>query len=99
MTFGVPQGSCAGPVIFTMYIAARKNTGQKYDLGLYGYADDHKIAFRIQVGDAQSETIVIKQLSVCLTGHYSLDESEKVEKLKSFCMEISRSLRKLTSRV
>ena len=63
MKFCVPQGSCAGPVISTMYIVALKNSGQKYNLELYGYADDHKIAFRIQVGDAQSETIVIKQLS------------------------------------
>ena len=66
LKFGVPQGSCAGPVIFTMYIAALKNIGQKYNLELYGYADDHKIAFRIQAGDAQSETIVIEQLSECL---------------------------------
>ena len=66
LKFGVPQGSCAGPVIFTMYIAALKNIGQKYNLELYGYADDHKTAFRIQAGDAQSETIVIKQLSECL---------------------------------
>ena len=52
LKFGVPQGSCADPVIFTMYIAALKNIVQKYNLELYGYADDHKIAFRIQIGDA-----------------------------------------------
>ena len=53
LKFGVPQGSCAGPVIFTMYIAALKKIAQKYNLELYGYADDHKVAFRIQAGDAQ----------------------------------------------
>ena len=66
LKFGVPQGSCAGPVIFTMYIAALKNIGKKYNLELYGYADDHKIAFRIQVGDLENEATVIKQLDECL---------------------------------
>ena len=32
----------------------------------YGYADDHKIAFRIQVGDLENEATVIKQLDECL---------------------------------
>ena len=66
LKFGVPQGSCAGPVIFTMDIVALKYIGEKYNLELYGYANDHNIAFRIHVGDAQSEANVIKQLSYCL---------------------------------
>ena len=49
-----------------MYIAALKNIGKKYNLELYGYADDHKIAFRIQVGDLENEATVIKQLDECL---------------------------------
>ena len=48
LRFGVSQGSCAGPVIFTVYIAALKKICQKYNLELYGYADDHTMAFRIQ---------------------------------------------------
>ncbi|KAH3780415.1 hypothetical protein DPMN_158230 [Dreissena polymorpha] len=44
LRFGVPQGSCAGPVIFTLYLSALNKVAQKYPADLYGYADDHKIA-------------------------------------------------------
>ena len=47
LKFGVPQGSCAGPVIFTLYLAVLKKIAQKYNLEIYGYADNHKVAFRM----------------------------------------------------
>ena len=49
-----------------MYISVLKKIAQKYNLELYGYADDHKIAFRIQAGDAQNQANVLKQLNECL---------------------------------
>ena len=55
LRFGVPQGSCAGPVIFTLYISALNKVVQKYPADLYGYADDHKIAFKIQAGNHENE--------------------------------------------
>jgi hypothetical protein len=64
--FGVPQGSCAGPVIFTLYIASLNRVIQKYPADLYGYADDHKIAFKIQAGNVQNEVTVLRQLEECL---------------------------------
>ena len=63
LRFGVPQGSCAGPVIFTMYIAALNRVVRKYQADLYGYADDHKVAFRIQSGYHQSESVLITLLA------------------------------------
>ena len=66
LRFGVPQGSCAGPVIFTLYISALNRVVQKYPADLYGYADDHKIAFKLQSGNSQEETTVIQQLNSCL---------------------------------
>ena len=66
LRFGVPQGSCAGPVIFTLYISALNRVVQKYPEDLYGYADDHKIAFKIQAGNSQNETTILQQLDNCL---------------------------------
>jgi len=63
---GVPQGSCAGPVIFTMYIAGINRVVQNYSADLYGYADDHKVAFKIKAGNQQSEFNIINQLNDCL---------------------------------
>ncbi|KAH3780636.1 hypothetical protein DPMN_158455 [Dreissena polymorpha] len=66
LRFGVPQGSCAGPVIFTLYISALNKVVQKYPADLYGYADDHKIAFKIQAGNHENEAYVLQQLDKCL---------------------------------
>lgn len=67
LKFEVPQGSCAGPVIFTLYISALNRVVQKYPADFYGYADDHKIAFRIQAGNSENENFVLQQLSSCLS--------------------------------
>jgi hypothetical protein len=64
--FGVPQGSCAGPVIFTLYIAALNRVVKKYPVQLHGYADDHKVAVQIQAGNTENETRALEQLSACL---------------------------------
>ena len=66
LRFGVPQGSCAGPVIFTLYISALNQVVQKYPADLYGYADDHKIVFKIQAGNHENEAYVLQQLDKCL---------------------------------
>jgi hypothetical protein len=58
----VPQGSCPGPVIFSLYIASLNRVVQKNSANLYGYADDHKIAFKIKAGNVQNEANVLQQL-------------------------------------
>ena len=64
--FGVPQGSCAGPVIFTLYIAALNRVVQNYPVQLHGYADDHKVVVQIQEGNIENMTYALEQLSSCL---------------------------------
>ena len=66
LRFGVPQGSCAGPVIFTLYISALKRVVQMYPADLYGYADDHKIAFSFLAGNQSNVSEVLAQLDSCL---------------------------------
>ena len=53
---GVPQGSCAGTVIVTMYIAGLNRVVQNYSADLHGYADDHKVSFIIKAGNQQIES-------------------------------------------
>ena len=47
-----------------LYIAALKKIAQKYNLELYGYTDDHKVAFRIQGGNAQNQANVLNTINV-----------------------------------
>jgi len=56
LLFGAPQGSCAGPVIFTLYIAVLNRVVQNYPVQLHGYADDHKVAIQIQAGNIENMT-------------------------------------------
>jgi hypothetical protein len=64
--FGVPQGSCAGPVLFTLYVAALNRVVQKYSPTLHGYADDHKIALACYPGNSDSEAEAKAELERCL---------------------------------
>ena len=67
LRFGVPQGSCAGPVIFTLYISALNKVVEKYSAAsLYGYADDHKLALSIEAGNPSNVSSVLAQLDCCL---------------------------------
>jgi hypothetical protein len=66
LQYGVPQGSCVGPVVFTLYIAALNKVVQKYSPELYGYADDHKIALAFYSGDSDNEAATKIELEKCL---------------------------------
>ena len=35
---------------------------------VYGYADDHKVAFRFQAGNLDDEAVGLQQLGNCLNG-------------------------------
>jgi len=40
---GVPQGSCLGPVMFTMYSSSIFSVTEKHNKECHGYADDHQL--------------------------------------------------------
>ena len=67
LKYGVPQGSCAGPVIFTLYIAALSKVVAKFSPSLYGYADDHKLAITFKAGNSEQENTTIDNLESCLS--------------------------------
>lgn len=42
LRYSVPQGSCLGPMLFTMYAGSLAEVIPQ-DISLYGYADDHSL--------------------------------------------------------
>ena len=64
LDFSVPQGSCAGPVLYSNYASTMRYIVPA-DMSLHGYADDHAIKSSFSAWNTLAEGIVIKSLENC----------------------------------
>ncbi|PIK60612.1 putative tyrosine-protein kinase [Apostichopus japonicus] len=60
---GVPQGSCAGPVLFTAYASTLYHTISSHLPEVMGYADDHAQNLKFKPGARQH---AIEKLQLCI---------------------------------
>ena len=60
----MPQGSCAGPVLYTMYPSTLGEVFEKFDISVMGYADDH--ALYSCCVDNETVPSTIANIEVCL---------------------------------
>ena len=69
LKYGVPQGSCAGPVVFLGYLCSLYDIIKKHlpTVQIGGYADDHQLYLSYKPGDEKSETDAVKSLCACIS--------------------------------
>ena len=64
LSFSVPQGSCAGPVLFLAY-ASTIGSVVPPEVAIHGYADDHVLKTSFSPSSGGSETLALSKLSGC----------------------------------
>ena len=62
--FSVPQGSCAGPVLFLAY-ASTIGSVVPSDIAIHGYADDHALKTSFSPASSGGEALALTKLSSC----------------------------------
>ena len=67
--YGVPQGSCAGPVVFLGYLSSLYDVIERHlpVVRVGGYADDHQVYLAYNPSDASSETHILECLHSCIS--------------------------------
>ena len=65
LNFSVPQGSCAGPVLFSVYASTIRNVVND-NISLHGYADDHALKTSFKPGDHNEESQSMDRLIKCM---------------------------------
>ena len=64
LAFSVPQGSCAGPVLYLAYASTMQEVVPD-NIDLHGYADDHALKISFNPAEQTEEHNAINQLELC----------------------------------
>jgi hypothetical protein len=84
--YSVPQGSCLGPLLFTIYVSKLFDVIQRHLSDVHCYADDSQlyVAFRPKVESEQSDAVIamercIEVIRKCMSEDKLLLNDEKME--------------------
>ena len=66
LNYGVPQGSCLGPVLFLLYAARMFEVVKKHLPSVYGYADDTQLYVSFRPDSFAAQDQAIKAIENCI---------------------------------
>ena len=66
LPFSVPQGSCAGPVLYKTYVSTLQYDIRQFSIQLLGYADDQLTYKAFKAGNAVAKKCAIEDMERCL---------------------------------
>ncbi len=67
LKYGVPQGSCLGPVLFTQYASTLFDVIYSHLDSAHGYADDHQLYLAFSPNSVSSQDNAIRTMESCLS--------------------------------
>ena len=82
VNFGVPQGSCAGPVLYTAYASSLSQVVSRHMPNTLGYADYHARYSSFKVTETENIVNAVSAMELCLK-----NTCEKLDEIQSFRKE------------
>ena len=64
--FGVPQGSCLGPLLFVIYSSKLFNIVSRHLPNVHAYADDTQLYLAFKPGNYANETAAVSSIQSCI---------------------------------
>ena len=64
--FGVPQGSCLGPLLFVIYSSKLFNIVSRHLPNVHAYADDTQLYLAFKLGNYANETAAVSSIQSCI---------------------------------
>ena len=66
LKYGVPQGSCAGPVVFLGYLSSLYDIIERHAPSIAGYADDTQLYLSFNPSDPEAENKAVREIEDCI---------------------------------